>query len=135
MKKIFFSLTFLLCSSLFSQDFTKIPVVTNWLSSSKMIWNSSSQKWDFSSNEDLVEYKTEWVFNLREDGTGLLTNGAVNYDVNKMERIVSMENSYHFRTYNVKVGRNMDIIVTKSKDKVVISVFDSESRTAYYFFQ
>jgi hypothetical protein len=135
MKKIFFSLTFLLCSSLFSQDFTKIPVVTNWLSSSKMIWNSTSQKWDFSSNEDLVEYKTEWVFNLREDGTGLLTNGAVNYDVNKMERIVSMENSYHFRTYNVKVGRNMDIIVTKSKDKVVISVFDSESRTAYYFFQ
>jgi hypothetical protein len=135
MKKIFFSLTFLLCSSLFSQDFTKIPVVTNWLSSSKMIWNSSSQKWDFSSNEDLVEYKTEWVFNLREDGTGLLTNGAVNYDVNKMERIASMENSYHFRTYNVKVGRNMDIIVTKSKDKVVISVFDSESRTAYYFFQ
>jgi hypothetical protein len=135
MKKIFFSLTFLLCSSLFSQDFTKIPVVTNWLSSSKMIWNSASQKWDFSSNEDLVEYKTEWVFNLREDGTGLLTNGAVNYDVNKMERIASMENSYHFRTYNVKVGRNMDIIVTKSKDKVVISVFDSESRTAYYFFQ
>jgi hypothetical protein len=135
MKKIFFSLTFLLCSSLFSQDFTKIPVVTNWLSTSKMIWNSTSQKWDFSSNEDLVEYKTEWVFNLREDGTGLLTNGAVNYDVNKMERIVSMENSYHFRTYNVKVGRNMDIIVTKSKDKVVISVFDSESRTAYYFFQ
>jgi hypothetical protein len=135
MKKIFFSLTFLLCSSLFSQDFTKIPVVTNWLSSSKMIWNSTSQKWDFSSNEDLVEYKTEWVFNLREDGTGLLTNGAVNYDVNKMERIASMENSYHFRTYNVKVGRNMDIIVTKSKDKVVISVFDSESRTAYYFFQ
>ena len=135
MKKIFFSLTFLLCSSLFSQDFTKIPVVTNWLSSSKMIWNSSSQKWDFSSNEDLVEYKTEWVFNLREDGTGLLTNGAVNYDVNKMERIASMENSYHFRTYNVKVGRNMDIIFTKSKDKVVISVFDSESRTAYYFFQ
>ena len=135
MKKIFFSLTFLLCSSLFSQDFTKIPVVTNWLSSSKMIWNSTSQKWDFSSNEDLVEYKTEWVFNLREDGTGLLTNGAVNYDVNKMERISSIENSYHFRTYNVKVGRNMDIIVTKSKDKVVISVFDSESRTAYYFFQ
>jgi hypothetical protein len=135
MKKIFFSLTFLLCSSLFSQDFTKIPVVTNWLSTSKMIWNSTSQKWDFSSNEDLVEYKTEWVFNLREDGTGLLTNGAVNYDVNKMERIVSMENSYHFRTYNVKVGRNMDIIVTKSKDRVVISVFDSESRTAYYFFQ
>jgi hypothetical protein len=135
MKKIFFSLTFLLCSSLFSQDFTKIPVVTNWLSTSKMIWNLSSQKWDFSFNDDLVEYKTEWVFNLREDGTGLLTNGAVNYDVNKMERIASMENSYHFRTYNVKVGRNMDIIVTKSKDKVVISVFDSESRTAYYFFQ
>ena len=135
MKKIFFSLTFLLCSSLFSQDFTKIPVVTNWLSSSKMIWNSSSQKWDFSSNEDLVEYKTEWVFNLREDGTGLLTNGAVNYDVNKMERISSIENSYHFRTYNVKMGRSMDIIVTKSKDKVVISVFDPESRTAYYFFQ
>jgi hypothetical protein len=100
-----------------------------------MIWNLSSQKWDFSFNDDLVEYKTEWVFNLREDGTGLLTNGAVNYDVNKMERIASMENSYHFRTYNVKVGRNMDIIVTKSKDKVVISVFDSESRTAYYFFQ
>jgi hypothetical protein len=135
MKKILFSLTFLLCSSLFSQDFTKIPVATNWLSTSKMIWNSSVNKWDFSSNEDMVEYKTEWIFNLRENGTGLLTNGSVNYDVNKMERIPSMENSYIFRTYNVKVGRNMDVIVSKTSDKVVVSVFDWESRTSYYFFQ
>ena len=135
MKKIFFSLTFLLCSSLFSQDFTKIPVATNWLSTSKMIWNSSMNKWDFSSNEDMVEYKTEWIFNLRENGTGLLTNGSVNYDVNKMERIPSMENSYIFRTYNVKVGRSMDVIVSKTSDKVVVSVFDWESRTSYYFFQ
>lgn len=135
MKKILFSLTFLLCSSLFSQDFTKIPVATNWLSTSKMIWNSSVNKWDFSSNEDMVEYKTEWIFNLRENGTGLLTNGSVNYDVNKMERIPSMENSYIFRTYNVKVGRSMDVIVSKTSDKVVVSVFDWESRTSYYFFQ
>tara|TARA_R110000868_G_scaffold94622_2_gene260975 strand:+ start:465 stop:872 length:408 start_codon:yes stop_codon:yes gene_type:complete len=135
MKKILFSLTFLLCSSLFSQDFTKIPVATNWLSTSKMIWNSSMNKWDFSSNEDMVEYKTEWIFNLRENGTGLLTNGSVNYDVNKMERIPSMENSYIFRTYNVKVGRSMDVIVSKTSDKVVVSVFDWESRTSYYFFQ
>lgn len=135
MKKILFSLTFLLCSSLFSQDFTKIPVATNWLSTSKMIWNPSMNKWDFSSNEDMVEYKTEWIFNLRENGTGLLTNGSVNYDVNKMERIPSMENSYIFRTYNVKVGRSMDVIVSKTSDKVVVSVFDWESRTSYYFFQ
>ena len=135
MKKILFSLTFLLCSSLFSQDFTKIPVATNWLSTSKMIWNPSVNKWDFSSNDDMVEYKTEWIFNLRENGTGLLTNGSVNYDVNKMERIPSMENSYIFRTYNVKVGRSMDVIVSKSSDKVVVSVFDWESRTSYYFFQ
>ena len=135
MKKILFSLTFLLCSSLFSQDFTKIPVATNWLSTSKMIWNPSMNKWDFSSNDDMVEYKTEWIFNLRENGTGLLTNGSVNYDVNKMERIPSLENSYIFRTYNVKVGRSMDVIVSKSSDKVVVSVFDWESRTSYYFFQ
>ena len=135
MKKILFSLTFLLCSSLFSQDFTKIPVATNWLSTSKMIWNPSMNKWDFSSNDDMVEYKTEWIFNLRENGTGLLTNGSVNYAVNKMERIPSMENSYIFRTYNVKVGRSMDVIVSKTSDKVVVSVFDWESRTSYYFFQ
>ena len=135
MKKILFSLTFLLCSSLFSQDFTKIPVATNWLSTSKMIWNPSMNKWDFSSNDDMVEYKTEWIFNLRENGTGLLTNGSVNYDVNKMERIPSLENSYIFRTYNVKMGRNMDVIVSKTSDKVVVSVFDWESRTSYYFFQ
>ena len=135
MKKILFSLPFLLCSSLFSQDFTKIPVATNWLSTSKMIWNPSMNKWDFSSNDDMVEYKTEWIFNLRENGTGLLTNGSVNYDVNKMERIPSMENSYIFRTYNVKVGRSMDVIVSKTSDKVVVSVFDWESRTSYYFFQ
>ena len=135
MKKILFSLTFLLCSSLFSQDFTKIPVATNWLSTSKMIWNPSMNKWDFSSNDDMVEYKTEWIFNLRENGTGLLTNGSVNYDVNKMERIPSMENSYIFRTYNVKMGRNMDVIVSKTSDKVVVSVFDWESRTSYYLFQ
>lgn len=135
MKKIIFSLTFLLCSSLFSQGFTKVSLSTLWLSTSKMIWNPSLEKWDFSSNDDLVEYKTEWVFNLREDGTGLLTNGAVNYDVNKMERISSMEDSYIFRTYNVKSKRNMDVVVSKSADNLVISVFDRESRISYYFFQ
>jgi len=135
MKKILFSLTFLLCSSLFSQDFTKIPVATAWLSTSKMIWNPSLEKWDFSANDDLIEYKTEWIFNLREDGTGLLTNGGINYDVNKMERISSMEDSYIFRTYNVKLRRNMNVIVSKSDDNLVVSVFDMEARTSYYFFQ
>jgi hypothetical protein len=135
MKKILLALTFLLCSSLFSQDFTKIPVKTNWVSTSKMIWNSTSNEWDFSSNSDLSEFKTEWVFNLRPDGTGLLTNGEVNYDVNKMEKIESMEGSYIFRTYNVNVRRNMDIIVSKNENRIVVSVFDRESRIAYYFFQ
>jgi hypothetical protein len=100
-----------------------------------MIWNPSLEKWDFSANDDLIEYKTEWIFNLREDGTGLLTNGGINYDVNKMERISSMEDSYIFRTYNVKLRRNMNVIVSKSDDNLVVSVFDMEARTSYYFFQ
>ena len=135
MKRILFFLTFLLCSSLFSQGFTKITIATNWASTSKMIWNPSLSEWDFSSNDNLAEYKTGWIFNLREDGTGLLVNGSINYDVNKMEKISSMRDSYVFKTYNVGLKRKMDVIVSKSEDIISLAVFDIESRTAYYFFQ
>jgi hypothetical protein len=135
MRKIFFLIAFSICSNLFSQDFTKITVETNFVSTSKMIWDFKNEKWSFSSNEDLSRYKTLWAFNLRSDGTGLISNGSVNYDVISLENSKSLAGAYVLNVYNVNLRRRMLMVLAKSEERSIISIFDEESRTSYYFFQ
>ena len=46
-----------------------------------MIFNYQTNKWDFVSNNDLTTFVTEWVFNITDENTGMITNGVVNYDI------------------------------------------------------
>lgn len=130
MKNIFLSLLLLISTSLFGQ-YTTTKVVTNTLSTSKMIYNYQTQKWDFVSNNDMTTYKSLWIFNVTDDNTGMISNGEVNYDILSYSRV---DDAAYLKVYNTKVRRNMEIVIKKTEYGLGVVVFDSEQRTSYYFF-
>ena len=130
MKNIFLSLLLLISTSLFGQ-YTTTKVVTNTLSTSKMIYNYQTQKWDFVSNNDMTTYKSLWIFNVTDDNTGMISNGEVNYDILSYSRV---DDAAYLKVYNTKVKRNMEIVIKKTEYGLGVVVFDSEQRTSYYFF-
>ena len=120
----------LFSTTLFGQ-YTTTKVVTNTLSTSKMIYNYQTQKWDFVSNNDMTTYKSLWIFNVTDDNTGMISNGEVNYDILSYSRV---DDAAYLKVYNTKVRRNMEIVIKKTEYGLGVVVFDSEQRTSYYFF-
>ena len=136
MKNIFLSLLLLFSTSLFGQ-YTTTKVVTNTLSTSKMIYIPPSKitnylpKWDFVSNNDLTTFVSEWVFYITNENTGMISNGKVNYDILSYSKV---EDAVYLKVYNIKVQRNMEIIIKVLENGLGVVVFDKEQRVSYYFF-
>ena len=80
MKNIFLSLLLLFSTSLFGQ-YTTTQIRTNTVSTSKMIFNYQTDKWDFVSNNDYTSFVSDWTFNITDENTGMISNGGVNYDI------------------------------------------------------
>jgi hypothetical protein len=116
--------------NLFGQ-YTTTRVQTNTLSTSRMIFNYQSNKWDFVSNNDLTTFVTEWVFNITDENTGMITNGVVNYDILSYSKV---DDAAYLKVYNTKARRNMDIVIKRGDSGLGIVVFDKEERISYYFF-
>jgi hypothetical protein len=134
MKKILFSLLFLLVSPLFSQsEYRTYNIQTQFLSTSKMIMNHTTNKWDFVINDDLKSFESMWTFYVNSLNHGTITNGNINYDILDYKQID--EKTIKISVYNLKVGRNMDLLIIKGEDSISIGVFDYTQRTAYYFLQ
>ena len=130
MKNIFLSLLLLFSTSLFGQ-YTTTKIQTNTLSTSKMIFNYQTNKWDFVSNNDYTTFVSEWVFNITDQNTGMISNGVVNYDILSYTKV---DDAAYLKVYNSKVQRNMEIVVRKTDNGLGIVVFDKEQRISYYFF-
>ena len=107
MKNIFLSLLLLFSTSLFGQ-YTTTKVLTNTLSTSKMIYNYQTQKWDFIPNQDMTSYQSLWIFNITDENTGMISNGEVNNDILSYSKV---EDAAYLKVYNTKVQRNMEIII------------------------
>jgi hypothetical protein len=116
--------------NLFGQ-YTTTKVQTNTLSTSRMIFNYQSNKWDFVSNNDLTTYVSEWVFNITDENTGMITNGVVNYDILTYSKV---DDAAYLKVYNTKAQRNMEIVIKRADSGLGIVVFDKEQRISYYFF-
>ena len=130
MKNIFLSLLLLFSTSLFGQ-YTTTKIQTNTVSTSKMIYNYQTEKWDFVSNNDLATFTTIWIFNLSNDNTGMISNGEVNYDILSYSKV---DDAAYVKVYNSKVGRNMEMVIKQIEGGLGIVVFDKEQRVSYYFF-
>ena len=116
--------------NLFGQ-YTTTKVQTNTISTSRMIFNYQSNKWDFVSNNDLTTFVTEWVFNITDENTGMITNGVVNYDILSYSKV---DDAAYLKVYNTKAQRNMEIVIKRTDSGLGIVVFDKEERISYYFF-
>ena len=130
MKNIFLSILLLFSTSLFGQ-YTTTKIQTNTVSTSKMIYNYQTEKWDFVSNDDLATFATIWIFNVSNDNTGMISNGEVNYDILSYSKV---EDAAYLKVYNTKAGRNMEMVIKQIEGGLGIVVFDKEQRVSYYFF-
>lgn len=130
MKNIFLSILLLFSTSLFGQ-YTTTKIQTNTVSTSKMIYNYQTEKWDFVSNDDLATFTTIWIFNVSNDNTGMISNGEVNYDILSYSKV---NDAAYVKVYNSKVGRNMEMVIKQIEGGLGIVVFDKEQRVSYYFF-
>lgn len=120
----------LFSTSLFGQ-YTTTKIQTNTVSTSKMIYNYQTEKWDFVSNDDLATFATIWIFNVSNDNTGMISNGEVNYDILSYSKV---NDAAYVKVYNSKVGRNMEMVIKQIEGGLGIVVFDKEQRVSYYFF-
>jgi hypothetical protein len=130
MKNILLSILLLFSTSLFGQ-YTTTKIQTNTVSTSKMIYNYQTEKWDFVSNDDLATFATIWIFNVSNDNTGMISNGEVNYDILSYSKV---NDAAYVKVYNSKVGRNMEMVIKQIEGGLGIVVFDKEQRVSYYFF-
>ena len=130
MKNIFLSLLLLFSTSLFGQ-YTTTKIQTNTVSTSKMIYNYQTEKWDFVSNDDLATFTTIWIFNISNDNTGMISTGTVNYDILSYSKV---DDAAYVKVYNSKAGRNMEMVIKQIEGGLGIVVFDKEQRVSYYFF-
>jgi len=112
-------------------QYTTTKVETTTVSTSRMIFNYQTNKWDFVSNNDVTSFKTVWVFNVSDENTGMISNGVVNYDILSYSRV---DDAAYLKVYNTKAQRNMEIVIKQMDNGLGIVVFDKEQRISYYFF-
>lgn len=116
--------------NLFGQ-YTTTKIQTNTVSTSTMIFNYQTNKWDFVSNDNLTTFVSIWVFNITDENTGMISNGVVNYDILSYEKV---DDAAYLKVYNTKAQRNMEIVIKHIEAGLGIVVFDKEQRISYYFF-
>lgn len=112
-------------------QYTTTKVETTTVSTSRMIFNYQTNKWDFVSNNDVTSFITVWVFNVSDENTGMISNGVVNYDILSYSRV---DDAAYLKVYNTKAQRNMEIVIKQMDNGLGIVVFDKEQRISYYFF-
>ena len=132
MRQLLLLLLSLFTFNLFGQGYVTTKIQTNTASTAKMIWNYSSNEWDFVQNNDLMSFVSIWTFNVDSQNQGLVTNSTVNYDILEYKYI--NDESIYFKVFNVKVNRQMEMVIIKKPEGFNIAVFDKIQRTAYYFF-
>ena len=132
MKKFLFYLLCMVASQLFSQTtYRTYKVETSVISTSKMIRNYSEDKWDFIMSDKFDKFKCLWVFYISDENTGTITNGDVNYDILSYSQID--ENMVKIKVYNLKVSREVDLVMMKKNEEMTIAIYDYKERTGYYF--
>lgn len=137
MKK-FLTFLFLLISFVgFSQDddrFYKRTRLTNRLETSRMVWNTYRNEWDFFNNNDKIDMVGEWEFTLDlVDQTGFIKSGEVVYTVKDIQ---TKESEYGtvvlMNVRNQKVNEDMFMIVGSPNGMFMIGIYRWDQRLVYY---
>lgn len=129
---------FLLVSFIgFSQTdnrFYKNTRITNRVETSRMVWNTYRNEWDFFSNNDKIQKVGEWEFTLDlVDQTGFIKSGEVIYTVKDIQ---TKESEYGtvvlMNVRNQKVNEDMFMIVGSPNGMFMIGIYRWDQRLVYY---
>lgn len=132
MKKFLLFLISFLTLNLYGQSqYTTTVIKTNYTSTSKMVWNFREDKWDFVDNHDRIVFPASWTFRVNSNNEGMVTTGTINYDILEYKYI--NQTTIFFRLLNIKVNREMEMLVIKKDGVFLLAIFDQAERTAYFF--
>lgn len=137
MKKLFFLLFALIPFLSFSQEsdrFYKNTRITNRVETSRMVWNTYRNEWDFFTNNDKIQKIGEWEFTIDlVDQTGFVKSGEVVYTI---KDVTIKESEYGpvvvMNVRNQKVNEDMLMIVGSPNGMFMVGIYRWDQRLAYY---
>jgi hypothetical protein len=136
MKKLLTMVALLATFSSFGQ-LQKWHKVTNYASTSAMVWSQIDQQTLFFDNHDMRAQNAVWDIVLDEStGEGFITSGSITYRVNKTtveERdgvlMIVMD------SYNEKIQAPVLIIASTIEGKFKLGVYVEAHKKVYYFYE
>jgi hypothetical protein len=136
MKKLLTIVALLAAFSSFGQV-SKWHKVTNYASTTEMVWSTVDQKFLFFENKDYGPQNAVWDIVLDEStGEGFITSGSVTYRVNKTtieERDgISM---VVMNAYNERIDAPVMVIASTINGKFKLGVFVESHKKVYYFYE
>lgn len=139
MKYFLSSLLFLFTLTLSAQNSEPIKksVVTNYVSSSRMVWSYSEERYIYFPNNDESRFSSLWDFILNSNGSGSLRSGDVIYSISSWDIQTTPENIelLNINAFSHKLGREVNILVGRPEGKVFMAFYDYEGLTSYYFYE
>lgn len=137
MKK-YLILLFLLVGNILSaqsENYTRLSGYTYMSWTADMVWNYTTQEWDFINRDDRGEKYVEWGFLVNKfNNTGTIKAGTVGYDIlDYRTEVKDGMKLVIFEVYNAQLGRKMTFILTQDGVDTFIAIYDNVGRAAYYF--
>jgi len=137
MKKLLTLVALLATFSSFGQQIQKWHKVTNYMSSSEMVWSQIDQKTIFIDNHDLKEVVATWDIVLDiTSGEGFITSGDITYRVRSVE-IKEQDNTSMvvMNTYNETLEVPILAIASTINNKFKLGLYVETYRKVYYFYE
>ena len=146
MKKLLILVALLATFSSFGQ-LQKWHKVTNYASTSEMVWSTIDQTTLFFDNKDFQALNAIWDIVLDEStGEGFITSGSITYRVNSTkieERVEWSETRLEYYTfsmvvmnaYNEKIQAPVLIIASTIEGKFKLGVYVEAHKKVYYFYE
>jgi hypothetical protein len=137
MKKLFTLVALLVTFSSFGQEILKWHKVTNYASTSDMVWSNSQNEYVFIDNKNYQASSGIWDITIDVAGeNGFVTSGTITYRVNnitiKEQDGVSMA---VMDAFNERLGVPVMIIASTIDDKFKIAVYVEARKKVYYFYE
>ena len=137
MKKLFTLIAILVAFTSFGQEILKWHKVTNYASTSDMVWSNSQNEYVFIDNKNYQASSGIWDITIDVAGeNGFVTSGTITYRVNnitiKEQDGVSMA---VMDAFNERLGVPVMIIASTIDDKFKIAVYVEARKKVYYFYE
>jgi len=137
MKKLFTLIAILVTFTSFGQEILKWHKITNYASTSDMVWSNSQNEYVFIDNKNYQVEDAIWDITIDvASANGFVTSGSITYRVNnitiKEQDGVSMA---VMDAFNERLGVPVLIIASTIEGKFKLAVYVEARKKVYYFYE